>query len=242
RVDRFANELRTRWKIEFVSDIASLCSRVDGILLESVDGRQHLEQMKQAAACGKPLWIDKPLASSLADAKEIARVARESGIPWFSASSLRFSQIATSVKSPKFSGAVVWGPGTLGTGDLDLAWYAIHSIELLYTIMGPGCEEVTRTHTDSSDVITGRWRDGRIGEARALRPGDNYGAQVFREKDIVMSPPDAEDSYRPLLLEIVRFFETKEPPVSNIETLETMGFMDAAQRSMKSNGAPTKLQ
>ena len=121
-----------------------MCPKVDGILLESVDGRQHFEQVKQAVACGKPMWIDKPLASSLADANEIARAMRERGIPWFSASSLRFSQIATSVKSPELSGAVAWGPGQLGSGDLDLAWYAIHSVELLYAIMGPGCEEVTR--------------------------------------------------------------------------------------------------
>lgn len=141
RVDRFANELRTRWNIQFVPDIASLCPKVDAVMLESLDGRQHLEQVKQAAACGKPLWIDKPLASSLAAAKEIVRVTREAGVPWFSASSLRFSQIATSVKVPKLSGAITWGAGPLGPGDLDLAWYAIHTIELLYAVMGPGCEE-----------------------------------------------------------------------------------------------------
>jgi hypothetical protein len=242
RVDRFANELRTRWNIQFVLDIASLCPKVDGIMLESLDGRQHLEQVKQAAACGKPLWIDKPLASSLASAKEIARVTRESSVPWFSASSLRFSQIATSVKVPKLSGAITWGAGPLGPGDLDLAWYAIHTIELLYAIMGPGCEEVTRIHTNASDVIIGKWRDGRIGEAHALRPDRDYGALVFQGNGFVTSPPKAEDSYRPLVLEIVRFFETKEPPVPNTETLETIEFMDAASRSMKANGAPIRLR
>jgi hypothetical protein len=242
RVDRFANDLRTRWNIEFAPDIKSLCPKVDALMLESVDGRQHLEQVKQAVACGKPLWIDKPLASSLDDANEIARILREAGIPWFSASSLRFSRIATSVKSPKLSGAVTWGPGTLGPGQLDLAWYVIHSIELLYAIMGPGCEEVSRIHQEASDVITGRWADGRVGEIRAFRPGEDYGALVFKDKGIVVSPPDADDSYRPLVMEIVQFFNTKKPPVANAETLEIMKFMEAAARSMKSNGAPAKLQ
>lgn len=242
RVDRFANELRTRWNIEFVSDIASLCPKVDGIMLESVDGRQHLEQVKQAVACGKPLWIDKPLAASLADAKEIVRLTREAGTPWFSASSLRFSQIATSVKVPKLSGAIAWGAGPLGPGDLDLAWYAIHTIELLYAVMGTGCEEVTRIHTDASDVIIGKWRGGRIGEVHALRPDRDYGALVFHENGFVTSPPKAEDSYRPLVVEIVRFFETKKPPVPNAETLETIEFMDAASRSMRANGVPARLR
>jgi hypothetical protein len=241
RVDKFANELRTRWNIEFVPDIASLCPKVDGIMLESVDGRQHLDQVKQAVACGKPLWIDKPLAASLADAKEIVRLTDQSNVPWFSASSLRFSQIATSVKLPKLSGAVAWGAGPLGPGELDLAWYAIHTVELLYAIMGSGCEEVTRIHTDALDVIIGRWRDGRIGEVHALRPDRDYGALVFQPNGVVTSPANADDSYRPLVVEIVRFFQTKNPPVSNLETLETIEFMDAAGRSMKANGAPVRL-
>jgi hypothetical protein len=242
RVDRFANDLRIRWSVEFVPDIRSLCDKVDGIMLESVDGRQHLDQVKQAVACGKPLWIDKPLAASLADAKEIARVTRESGVPWFSASSLRFSQIASSVKAPELSGAIAWGPGPLGPGDLDLAWYAIHTVELLYAILGPGCEEVTRTHTDASDVVIGRWTNGRIGEVHAVRPGSEYGALVFHQKSIQVSPPNASDSYRPLVVEIVQFFKTKQPPVSNAETLETIEFMDAAARSLKLHGAPVRLQ
>jgi len=242
RVDRFAEELRTKWNIEFVQDIASLCPKVDAIMLESVDGRQHLDQVKQAVACGKPLWIDKPLAASLADAKEIVRLAHEANVAWFSASSLRFSQIATSVKLPKLSGAVTWGAGPLGPGELDLAWYAIHTVELLYAIMGPGCEEVTRIHADASDVIVGKWRDGRIGEVRALRPDRDYGALVFQPNGVVTSPANAEDSYRPLVVEIVRFFQTKNPPVSNSETLETIEFMDAAARSMKANGSPARLR
>src|SRR5437588_3315215 len=129
RVDRFANELRTRWNIEFVPDIASLCPKVDGIMLESVDGRQHLEQTKQAVACGKPLWIDKPLASSLEDAREIAGVAKKAGVPWYTASSLRYGKEVDSMKFPDTQSAITWGAGPLGTFQLDLTYYAIDGIE-----------------------------------------------------------------------------------------------------------------
>ena len=64
------------------------------MLLESVDGRVHLEQVKPVIAAHKPLFIDKPLASTLEDAREIARLAKAAGVPWFSASSLRFGDIA----------------------------------------------------------------------------------------------------------------------------------------------------
>src|SRR5437016_13625109 len=46
RVDKFAEELKTKWKVEFSNDIPSLCRKVDAVLIESVDGRPHLEQAK----------------------------------------------------------------------------------------------------------------------------------------------------------------------------------------------------
>src|SRR5580658_9604021 len=104
RVDQFAEELRTKWKVEFVSDISTLCRKVDGVLLESGDGRVHLEQIKPVLAAHKSVFIDKPLASTLADAREIARLAKEAGVPWFSSSSLRFSDLADSLKFPDISG------------------------------------------------------------------------------------------------------------------------------------------
>lgn len=240
RVDKFAEELRTRWKVEFVPDIRSLCAKVDGVMIESVDGRQHLDQVKQAAACGKPIWIDKPLASSLEDAREIARAAKGRA-PWFSGSALRYGKDLDALKFADTTGAVAWGAGPLGKEQLDLTYYAIHVVELLYSILGPGCEEVTRTHTDATDVIVGKWKGGKTGEVRAVRPDLDYGALVFREGGKIAISPKIDDSYRPLVAEIVRFFETRQPPVPNEESLEVMEFMDAAQRSLAQGGAPVRI-
>jgi hypothetical protein len=244
RVDKFADELKTKWKVEFSPDIPSLCRKVDGILLESVDGRVHLEQVKLVIAAHKPVFIDKPLAATLEDAREIARLAKEAGVPWFSASDLRFTDLAISLKFPDITGALTWGPGPLEPHHhLDLSWYAVHEIELLYALMGSGCEEVTRIYTPDADVIVGKWKDGRLGSVRALRPYGKFGAVVFRpDQKVNQSDPKAVDSYRPLLVEIVKFFETKEPPFPNQQTLEEFAFMDAAQRSREAGGAPMKLR
>ena len=83
--------------------------KVDAVLLESVDGRVHLAQAKPVIAARKPLFIDKPLASTLEDAREIARLAKAAGAPWFSTSSLRYGQIATTMKFPDATGAVTGG-------------------------------------------------------------------------------------------------------------------------------------
>ncbi|MCC6857911.1 MAG: Gfo/Idh/MocA family oxidoreductase [Bryobacterales bacterium] len=243
RVDKYAAELRDQWKIEFFSDIGAMCRKVDGILLESVDGRVHLEQVKPVIAAGKPVFIDKPLAATLEDAREIARLAKEAGVPWFSSSSLRYGEIGTTMKYPDMVGALTWGPGPIDEHHyLDLSWYAIHPIEMLYALMGPGCVEVTRTYTEAADVVVGRWKDGRIGTVRASRPYGPYGAVVFRTKEVAQSNPKAAAGYRPLLVEVVKFFETKQPPVPNEETLEIFAFMDAAKRSKDAGGKPMPLR
>jgi hypothetical protein len=243
RVDKYADELRTKWKVEIMPDIPSLCRRVDAVLLESVDGRPHLAQAKQIIAAGKPMFIDKPLAATLEDAREIARLAKEAGVPWFSSSSLRYGEVGTTMKFHDTQGVTTWGPGPVEEHHyLELAWYAIHPIEMLYALMGQGCTEVTRTDTPGATVVVGKWKDGRIGSVRALRPYGGYGAVVFRPKEVVQSNPKAAAGYRPLLVEIIKFFETKQPPVPNEETLEIFAFMDAAQRSKEAGGKPTPLR
>jgi len=242
RVDKFAAELQSKG-IEFVADIPTLCKKVDAILLESVDGRVHLKQAKEVIAARKPMFIDKPLAATLEDAREIARLAAEAGVPWFSSSGSRFGGMTAAMKFADTTGVVTWGPSPLEElFPLDLAWYGIHSIETLYTLMGPGCEEVRRIASRDSDVIVGRWKDGRTGTVFALRGPSNSGAVAFRPKSVVQSEPKSGGGYSSLAREIVKFFQTGTPPVSSAETLELFAFMDAAQRSKAAGGQPVKLR
>lgn len=243
RVDNFAEELRTKWKVRFYPDIASMCRDVDAVLLESVDGRVHLEQVKPVIAAGKPVFIDKPLAATLEDAREIARLAKEAGVPWFSSSSLRYGEIGTTMKYPDAFAVETWGPGpTEPTHHLELSWYGIHGVEMLYALLGPGCEEVSMIATPDSDIVVGKWRNGKLGTVRALRGASNYGAVVFRPKQVIQSNPKARAGYRPLLVEVIKFFQTRTPPVPNEETLELFAFMDAAQRSKAEGGKPVRLR
>jgi len=243
RVDQYAAQIHDKYGVEIVGDIPSLLAKCDAVILTSVDGRVHLEQARPVIAAHKPLFIDKPLASTLEDAREIARLAKAAGVPWFSSSSLRFGAIAAEGKFADTQGVMAWGPGPLEPHhQLDLTWYAIHPIEILYTLMGPGVETVTRTTSDNADVIVGKWKDGRLGTVRAIRPYSEYGAIVFREKEVVEIKPQTAGSYRPLVEKIVAFFETKTPPVPNEETLEIFAFMDAAQRSKEQGGEAVALR
>ena len=241
RVDEYADEIQKKWNVKIVSSIAELCPAVDGILLESVDGRPHLAQFQEAVKCGKPVFIDKPLASTLEDARAIAALAAKANVPWFSASALRYSEIQD-MQNADVTGAMVWAPGpTEPHQQLDLTWYGIHGVEMLFTILGPGCVEVSRMSSSSEDVITGRWSDGRLGVVHLERPYGKYGAIAFIKGQKIDSRPDVKVSYIPLVQKIVEFMHTGKPAVANSVTLEIFAFMDAAQKSVQLNGAAVKL-
>jgi hypothetical protein len=243
RIENFTRQLQEKYGIEIVGSIAELCKRVDGILLTSVDGRVHLAQAREIINAHKPMFIDKPLASTLEDAREIARLARQAGVRWFSTSTLRYS--VAKLKTVDLSGADVWGPGPLEEHhQLDLSWYAIHEAEMLFTLLGTGCEEVTRVESADAAVVACRWKDGRIGTMRALRPYSDYGVVVFRKdaKGQTSQASPVRTTQGDLDRDLLTFFTTGVPPVPNDETLELMAFLDAAQRSKEAGGRPMRLR
>ncbi len=247
RVDEIAAKLKDEFGVEFVDTIPALIDNVDAVLLESVDGRPHLEQVKPVFAAKKPVFIDKPLAGSLKDAIEIARLAKESGTPCFSASSLRFFPGVTELKdNPKIgdiTGVSAYSPCEYEEHHPDLVWYGIHGVEILFTLMGTGCESVSRTTTADYDLVTGIWNDGRVGTFRGIRKGKStYGALVFGTKGIEHTKPVTGDLYGPLVQEIVSFVKTGNPPVAIDTTVEMMAFMEAADESKRQGGQSVRLQ
>ncbi len=243
RVEGFTKQVQDMG-VEIVESIDALLEKVDVVLLESVDGRPHLEQVKPVFRAGKPVFIDKPLAGSLADAIEIFRLAREYNVPCFSSSSLRFSPGIIGMRDDERVGEVLgcaaYGPCSLEPHHPDLFWYGVHGVETLFTIMGSGCETVTRVQTEGTELVVGTWKDGRVGTFRGIRNGKSgYGAMVFGSKGIVPSGNYA--GYGPLLAEICKFFKSGKPPVSAEETLQIFAFMEAADESKRQGGKPVQI-
>lgn len=244
RVEGYTKEVREKYGVEIVDSIEELCRKVDGILLESVDGRPHLAQVRPVFAARKPVFIDKPVAGSLPDAIEIFRLAKENNVPCWSSSSLRYGPSIAGMRNRDDIGEVMgcdaFSPCSLEEHHPDLYWYGVHGVEILFTVMGPGCETVQRAQTDKGELVVGIWKDGRIGTFRGLKAGkQDYGALVYGSKGIARS--GGYEGYGHLVDEIVKFFKTGKAPVSPEETLEIFAFMSAADKSKAQNGAKIDL-
>lgn len=243
RLEGFTRELREKWGVEIVPDIAELCRRVDGVLLTSVDGRPHLRQARAVIEAGLPLFIDKPIAASLADVIEIAKLARRHNVPWFGGSSLRWYAPLREALAPERIGQVLgcdaYSPCTLEPHHPDLFWYGVHGVELLYTAMGPGCRTVARTSTRDTDVVVGVWEDGRVGVFRGNRGGRHaFGATIFGSRG---NRSVEGHNYQGVMEAVVRFFQTRQPPIPVEEMVEIYAFMEAADESKRQGGAAVRL-
>lgn len=246
RVDGFTSELRENWQMNICQSVEEVLEQVDVVLLESVDGRRHLAELRPVVEAGKPVFVDKPFAANLADAKEMVRLLNEAGVGCFSSSALRFDPNVKALLDQMQPGEILacdaFGPAPLEPTNPGLFWYGIHGVEMLYTLMGAGCKSVCCTSTDDYDLVVGCWGD-RIGTVRGVRAGkSDYEATVFCEGGVHHVARNREvPIYAGLLAQIMEFFRTGRAPVGLDETLEIMAFMEAALVSSQNGGRPVDL-
>lgn len=243
RVEGFTNELK-ELGVEICDSIEATAEGVDAFLLESVDGRQHLEQFRILAQYGKPVFIDKPFACCFADAKAIVELAKEKNIPVMTASAIRYGKgIDVFRDGSKIESCEAFGPMALLDDYRDYFWYGIHSAETLYSFMGTGCTQVQTTSTDTVDVIVGTWADGRIGTLRGNRVGANgFGCMLTVEGETKFALVSGEVPYYALMLKkMVPFFQTGVSDVPVEESLEIIAFLEAASQSRTQGGKVVEI-
>ncbi len=226
--------------IEIVPSIEALLEKVDAVCLETNDGRPHLEQLLPVLKAKKRVFIDKPIAGTLSDAIAIFEASKKYGVPIFSSSSLRFSAQTMAVRNGsigKVSHAQTGSPASLEKTHPDLFWYGIHGVESLFTVMGTGCESVIRSTTPDGKIrVEGKWAGGRTG---VFEERKGYGGTAKGEKG--EADVGKYDSYKPLVIEIGKYFLSGKVPVTPEETLEIYAFMEAADESKRQGGKKITL-
>jgi hypothetical protein len=245
RIGPYRKEM-DRLGINLVDKPEAMVGKVDGMLIESQEGGVHWERARPFLEAGLPCFIDKPFTCSIGDARKLVELSEKKKAPIFSASALRYApelvEFVAEDKHGKVLGALTYGPAPVHEPDPKrnpgLFHYGIHAVEILYTLMGRGCERVVCTHEKDVDVVTGQWRDGRVATVRGIRRGKaDYGAVAFAEQGVRPLALGTKFIYRELLKQIVAFFTDKKSPLDVAVTVEIVAFIEAAARSGANHGA-----
>jgi len=233
--------------IPIVERPEDMIGKVDGMLIESQQGSVHLRRARPFLEAGIPCYIDKPFTCGVVDARQLIELAEKQEVPIFSSSSLRYApelvRFLGDAKHGKILGAFSYGPAPLDDRNPGLYHYGIHPVEILYSVMGPGCERITCMHEKDVDLVTGQWKDGRVASVRGIRSGrSDYGCVAFTEQGVRQVPIGTTYIYRELLKKIVEMFKTKKAPLDIHVTLEIVAFIEAAFKSANNHGATEKVQ
>ncbi|MGD6876106.1 Gfo/Idh/MocA family protein [Bacillus infantis] len=239
RIEGITKEVAA-YDVEIVKSIEEVAEKCDAILVESVDGRAHLEQVRRLAPFHKPLFIDKPFCLSAADASRMIEIAEQNQAPIMSASALRFADALqkslAALEKSKITGADCFGPMEMAETQPGYFWYGIHTIEMLYAILGRGVHQVTAVSNRDHDLIAAQWENGRIGTVRGNRKGNySFGAVIHHEQgsEYILVDTSEKPFYASLLEHIMYFFSTGKTAVPMEETLDIIRFIEAANKSRK---------
>ena len=243
RIPKYIDEIQN-YGVKIAGSSEQVISQSDLIFIETNDGRMHCEQALEVFKSGKKVYIDKPLGSTLGETIAIFRLAEKYGTKTFSSSSIRFAKQNQDLRNGVYGdvkGADIFSPHHPEPTHPDFGYYGIHGVEGLFTVMGTGCQEVTRIHSSEGDICVGVWEDGRLGTFRAITTGPNiYGGTAITSKKKAV-PAGNYDGYKPLVKAIINFYETGNLPVSPEETIEIFTFMKASNMSLKQGGKPVKM-
>ena len=197
---------------------------------------------------GMPTYVDKPFTCSVADAKALIKIAEMKHIPLMSSSSLRYApEVVAAVGGKGKTGAIIgvttYGPAPTHPRNPGLFHYGIHPTEMLFTLMGAGCQRVSCMSTDGAEVVTGVWSDGRVASLRGIRAGAaEYGFTLFGAKGVITQGVSTQYIYRELLKQIVKLFETRQLPIDLRETLEIVAFIEASKTSADAGGSVVAIK
>lgn len=246
RVGRYT-ELLKGFGVEMVDSPKEVAERCDAVMITSVDGRVHLDQFQDIAACRKPVFIDKPFTVDSKSAQKIFEIAKDNGTPLMSCSTLRYDESLTRALADDTAGKIIgvdcYGPMELQPTQPGLFWYGIHCVEMLYTILENGCEEVYAYHNENHEFVVGVWEDGRIGTVRGNREGNrSFGSAIHREKG--SQSTNSSESKKPFdvctIERVIQFMKTGRSEIQPETTLEIIRFIEAANES-RQTGKSVKL-
>jgi predicted dehydrogenase len=256
RVEGFTDELRGTWGVPIYDSPEEVADACDVIFILSCDGRTHPGLFRSVAGRGRPVFIDKPMAISSADAERIREIAKASGTPIFASSAFRYADgLVAAVNSIRATGEQIttcrvryWGQIQPTQGRF--FWYGIHGAEMLMAVMGEGVKSVESYTSNDEDLIEVTHKDGRRSTMIGSHTDGSFSVSIETDKRTLDIPIGGNISARilaaaldvlapggyPRLWRVSDSGSVSGRPGKSLdpgmaETMEVIALLDAAQRS-----------
>ncbi|MES2597362.1 MAG: Gfo/Idh/MocA family oxidoreductase [Verrucomicrobiota bacterium] len=220
-----------------VANPEDVIGHVDAAVIATDDGSDHVRRAKPFIDAGLPVFIDKPMATTMDELRQFVQWQRDGSVI-LSTSGMRYApEMRLNDEQRAHLGDLRWI-----TSFTCKTWerYGIHALEAVEPLLGQGFLTV-QSHTDAGgDVMHITHRSGVKLTIGALH--DAYGSfgavHLYGTKgDLALKLTDTYHAFRGQLVAFIDMLRSGTPPLPFDETVELMAVIIAGIRSREQGGA-----
>lgn len=215
--------------------------QVDAALVSTDDGTDHVRRARPFVEAGLPVFVDKPLATTVEDLRTFI-AWEKSGARILSSSGMRYApELTPLIANLPSLGELRWiSSVTIKTWDR----YGIHALEPIFRILGPGFLSVRLETRPGLEVAHLLHRSG----AQVTIPVIYDGGAIFGTGQVcgtkAQAPIRFADTYhafRNQLLSYIDFVRSGQAPYPFVDTVEMMCVLIAGIRSRTENSRRVEI-
>ena len=212
---------------------------VDGVIIPDDMSLEHARWARLFVERGVPVFIDKPLEHRRKEFTDLIRLIRESDAPVLTSSALRFDPAVRALKEElSRSDELICAHATgRDREDSPLVFYGLHTLELVYAVMGCGVVSVRDVGNHDDHVILLAYRDGRYAQLFVSTRIAAFSISAVSKSNRISARIEGQDYYYHMMLSFVEMVRTRKRPVPIEETEELFRVLFALEESLGTGSA-----
>lgn len=226
------------WGVPVVLDLDEATAGCDAILMLINDPAFHLPCFRRLACLGKPIFVDKPLCATPEEAREMVRIARETGVPVMSCSPVRSSPALRMALDCVGEPLAMSAYGALGTPPAGSAvvWYGVHALELVERAMGREAQRVHALPSALGCVAAIDFAGDRQAVVELSRPFGAFGGRLQSARAVAPFAVEMATLYPDALRAVEAFLRGHPNPAPVESAAAVLAMLAAIDRSLAAGG------
>ena len=224
-------------------DYNDLVGKVDAIMVTARHGANHLKYAREYIKTGIPIWIDKPITASLADAREFVKLCVEYGNPICGGSMLglvedTLDMRAAFEKSENICGGAVSAPVNMTNPYGNFWFYSTHLIQIMLSVFGYDVRSVAALLSPKG--VSAIYRYDNFDVTAVF--GAEYSATIYTDKDVIHRRIRLTDGIEREMDEFMELLHTGKRRQTFDQLTKPVCVIDATLRSFETVGKLTEIQ
>lgn len=216
-----------------------MLGNVDGVLCVWRHGSKHLKETLPFIKAGLPAFVDKPLASTVADARQLVSTAQQTKVGFTSFSTLRYckptvdwvASLPQTIDQPVVG--VSTGPAQIDSEYDGLVFYGIHAVELMHAAFGYGVSSVHATQHYKNVTAVCKYAAGHSATLNFMYDGAYvFHVSAFGKKGHAHHTVDSGSSYFDGMTVIMDMMRTGKWPLTAEQLVEPIQVLEATTKSL----------